>query len=101
MEPDRPLMGVPGVDHIAALAPPLRSEDLTPEARSDVHPEAPPEARPEVRGEVRPEVRTPTSELAVVQFADFYREGRERIARALSLTLGDHDLAVEAGASMT
>jgi len=36
------------------------------------------------------------SDLAVVLFADFYREGRDRIARALTLTLGDQDLAVEA-----
>jgi RNA polymerase sigma factor (sigma-70 family) len=59
------------VDHIAALAPPLRIEVL-------------------------PESKSQPSEMAVVVFSDFYREGRERIARALSLTLADHDLAVEA-----
>ncbi|MGH9123618.1 MAG: sigma factor-like helix-turn-helix DNA-binding protein [Acidimicrobiales bacterium] len=38
----------------------------------------------------------PAAGLLVVRFPDFYREGRDRIARALTLTLGDADLAVEA-----
>lgn len=54
-------------------------------------------ATPPVRIEpVTPGTRGRAAELTVVLFADFYREGRDRIARALSLTLGDQDLAVEA-----
>lgn len=34
--------------------------------------------------------------LPAVEFADFYHDNRPRVARALSMTLGDTDLAVEA-----
>jgi RNA polymerase sigma-70 factor (ECF subfamily) len=36
------------------------------------------------------------SDLQAVLFPEFYRESRDRIARALTLTLGDTDLALEA-----
>ncbi len=45
---------------------------------------------------VRAEGTVGASDLAAVLFPDFYRERRDRIARALTLTLGDPDLAVEA-----
>jgi DNA-directed RNA polymerase specialized sigma24 family protein len=69
MEPEGGAVGVPGVDQLTARAP----EDLT---RS---PEGPLADGP-----------------ALIGFADFYRQSRTGLVRALAVTIGDRDLAVEA-----
>jgi RNA polymerase sigma-70 factor (ECF subfamily) len=49
-------------------------------------------------GSTAPVVALTVSDVALpaIDFADFYHDNRARVARALSLTLGDVDLAVEA-----
>ena len=69
MEPNRGPVGVPGVDQLTAEAP----EDLT-----DVHVGPIPDG------------------TAVIEFADFFRQSRTGLVRAVAVTVGDRDLAVEA-----
>lgn len=69
MEPNRGPIGVPGVDQLTAEAP----EDLT-----DV-----------------PVGPLPDG-TAVIEFADFFRQSRTGLVRAVAVTVGDRDLAVEA-----
>jgi RNA polymerase sigma-70 factor (ECF subfamily) len=76
------------VDQLARLAPlpvlPTRFVESTPTGElpiEDYHSEVVPAAM---------------AAAGAVSFADFYRVGRDRIARALTLTLGDQDLAIEA-----
>jgi RNA polymerase sigma-70 factor (ECF subfamily) len=69
MEPDGGAIGVPGVDQLAAQAP----EDL---------------ASP-------PKILLPDGP-ALTGFADFYRQSRTGLVRAVAVTIGDRDLAVEA-----
>ena len=45
---------------------------------------------------IGPEATVTELSLVAVDFVDFYHDSRARVARALSLTLGDADLAVEA-----
>jgi DNA-directed RNA polymerase specialized sigma24 family protein len=69
MEPNRGPVGVPGVDQLTAEA----LDDLT-----DVP------------------VGPLPDETAVTEFADFFRQSRAGLVRAVAVTVGDRDLAVEA-----
>jgi RNA polymerase sigma-70 factor (ECF subfamily) len=73
LEPDGTSGGVQSVESLADLPlQPLLAEPLPAERPVEV------------------------SELQAVLFPEFYRESRERIARALTLTLGETDLALDA-----
>lgn len=78
MEPDPGLGGVLGVDGVVGY--PVRTEMAPPEAAAET------EATAEVPADV----------AAEEAFVAFYRVKRDRVARALALTLGDGPLAAEA-----
>ena len=82
-------MGVPDVDIAAGLADRTDRTDGTDGTDGTERTQPPDRTEP-------PERTQRTPDLAVALFPDFYREGRDRIARAVTLTLGDRDLAVEA-----